>query len=184
MQFTSLFTILAVAMTTSALPSPNVAARGGGGGGTIASCNSIGNQVVCCDEILGCLISVGKTCDASAYCCETGQQVSLPAQSSQLLLQLLISFSFFFSFFATTNTSSPHRTASSTSRSFSASSSKQATSHQRTRNEVFNTRVAVVSADSSNNTTGRQQLRRIAIQHAGAGNRDTGARTHNLRGSN
>jgi hypothetical protein len=75
MQFTSLFTILAVAMTASALPS-EVAPRFG----DITSCSSQSANV-CCDGLASCLITaLGKNCEGSSYCCETGaQQVSRPA---------------------------------------------------------------------------------------------------------
>ncbi|KAH6640639.1 hypothetical protein F5144DRAFT_590072 [Chaetomium tenue] len=66
MQFTSLFTILAVAMTASALPS-EVAPRLGG----ITSCSSQSANV-CCNGLASCLVTVvGKNCDGSSYCCET-----------------------------------------------------------------------------------------------------------------
>jgi hypothetical protein len=65
MQFTSVFTLLAVAMTASALPSE--VARGN----NIASCNAA-SQNVCCNGLLNCVVQVaGKTCNTEAYCCET-----------------------------------------------------------------------------------------------------------------
>lgn len=66
MQFTSLFTMLAVAMTASALPS-EAAPRGN----NVGSCNSIA-QNTCCNGLLDCLITVvGETCKGEAYCCDT-----------------------------------------------------------------------------------------------------------------
>ncbi|KAH6851058.1 hypothetical protein B0I37DRAFT_429511 [Chaetomium sp. MPI-CAGE-AT-0009] len=66
MQFTSLFTILAVAMTASALPA-EVAPRLGG----ITSC-SAQSANVCCNGLASCLVTaLGKNCDGSSYCCET-----------------------------------------------------------------------------------------------------------------
>ena len=79
MQFTSLFTILAVAMTASALPS-EVAARAN----QIASCNSVA-QNTCCNGLLDCLITVvGETCKGEAYCCDTSGKtvVSTPGRPS------------------------------------------------------------------------------------------------------
>jgi hypothetical protein len=67
MQFTSLFTILAVAMTASALPS-EVAPRLGG----ITSCSSQSANVCCNGLAADCLVTLlGKNCDGSSYCCET-----------------------------------------------------------------------------------------------------------------
>ncbi|KAK4033921.1 hypothetical protein C8A01DRAFT_39617 [Parachaetomium inaequale] len=69
MQFTSLFTILAVAMTASALPS-DVVPRGGGGP-SITSC-STQSANVCCNGIASCLLNVAaKDCSADSYCCES-----------------------------------------------------------------------------------------------------------------
>ncbi|KAK4235376.1 hypothetical protein C8A03DRAFT_17878 [Achaetomium macrosporum] len=67
MQFTSIFSILAVAMTAAALPSAGVAPRTG----DVGSCNSQTSNV-CCDGVLGCVVTVlGKNCEGSSYCCET-----------------------------------------------------------------------------------------------------------------
>ena len=75
MQFTSLFTILAVAMTASALPS-EVAPRAN----QIGSCNSQ-TQNACCDGLAGCLVVIaGSACKGEAYCCDASgvAQVSTP----------------------------------------------------------------------------------------------------------
>jgi hypothetical protein len=68
MQFTSLFTILAVAMTASALPAEQVAPRAAN---QVASCNNVQSQV-CCDGVVGCTLNVlGTTCDGGSYCCDS-----------------------------------------------------------------------------------------------------------------
>ncbi|KAK3904908.1 hypothetical protein C8A05DRAFT_13260 [Staphylotrichum tortipilum] len=66
MQFSSLFTLLAVAMTASAVPSGH-----GGGSAEINACSSK-TANVCCGGLLGCVITlVGKECEGSSYCCDT-----------------------------------------------------------------------------------------------------------------
>jgi hypothetical protein len=79
MQYTSIFTILALAMTAAAAPSeklPRVQSN-------IASCNSA-TQNVCCNGVANCILTVaGKNCEGSAYCCDTdGVQVSITTTPS------------------------------------------------------------------------------------------------------
>ncbi|KAK3314597.1 hypothetical protein B0H66DRAFT_605544 [Apodospora peruviana] len=71
MQFSSIFTILAIAMTTAAAPA-EVEARNGGS----PSCNT-DQKAVCCNTIVGAvlcdvvnILSTG-TCSAGSYCCST-----------------------------------------------------------------------------------------------------------------
>ncbi|KAK4171134.1 hypothetical protein QBC36DRAFT_316078 [Triangularia setosa] len=83
MQFSSLITILTVAMTAAALPAADVAnnnvvvARtGGGGSGTpINECSQQNEKPLCCNttgilNILSCVIgAVGGTCSGAVKCC-------------------------------------------------------------------------------------------------------------------
>jgi hypothetical protein len=69
MQLSNLFTILAVAMTATALPAADkseaVAPR------TDSHCNN-NQKFVCCNGILGCAVSIlGLGCGGQSYCCET-----------------------------------------------------------------------------------------------------------------
>ncbi|KAK4118207.1 hypothetical protein N657DRAFT_685404 [Parathielavia appendiculata] len=71
MQYSSIFTILALAMTAIAAPSEKVV-RAGGGDTTIGSCNSSNSNVCCTSGLLGvlnCIAVLGKNCEGSAYCC-------------------------------------------------------------------------------------------------------------------
>ncbi len=69
MQFSSVFTILAVAMTASAIPSGG---KGGGGSTEINACSSKTANVCCGSTVLGCLITlIGKECAGESYCCDT-----------------------------------------------------------------------------------------------------------------
>lgn len=79
MQFSTVFTILAAAMTASALPSSHLLARGDDGDSTTCSSQS---TAVCCDGLAAnCAVTVlAKNCDNSAYCCESNAvQVSIPS---------------------------------------------------------------------------------------------------------
>ena len=73
MQFFTIFTVLAAAMTAAAAP--------GGGSPTVTSCTNV-QQNTCCTEglagVLTCLVSaLGGPCSGQAYCCETNNaQVS------------------------------------------------------------------------------------------------------------
>jgi hypothetical protein len=77
MQFSNIFTLLAVAMTATALPAADnsnaVAPRTGG------SCHTHQKQV-CCNGILTCLVTIlGASCSGKTYCCETSSgPVSIP----------------------------------------------------------------------------------------------------------
>jgi hypothetical protein len=74
MQFTTVFTILAAAMTAAAMPSSRLLARNGDDGDTNV-CSSE-STAVCCNGIASCLLNVAaKNCDNSAYCCEAGNDV-------------------------------------------------------------------------------------------------------------
>ncbi|KAK4131284.1 hypothetical protein BT67DRAFT_160468 [Trichocladium antarcticum] len=105
MQLSNLFTILALAMTATALPAAEgaVEARTGGGGGDgggndQSSCNN-NQQNVCCVNggLLGGLLNLSCTvslltgtgnCNGGTYCCETNTalvRVSLPCQRILLL---------------------------------------------------------------------------------------------------
>ncbi|KAL2132389.1 hypothetical protein VTI74DRAFT_3866 [Chaetomium olivicolor] len=73
MQFSTIFTVLAAAMTASAIPHANLAVRGGGNEVNVCSTKS---TQVCCNGVLQCLITaVGANCQADAYCCESGDAV-------------------------------------------------------------------------------------------------------------
>lgn len=73
MKFTTVASVLAMAATAIAAPA-DVEARGGGHGSG-GSC-SADTQQVCCNGILSCAVQVlGKNCDGSAYCCQTGAPV-------------------------------------------------------------------------------------------------------------
>ncbi|KAK0670025.1 hypothetical protein QBC41DRAFT_336342 [Cercophora samala] len=83
MQFSSIITILTVAMTAAALPAADVAnnnvvvARtGGGGGGTpIVACSQQNEKPLCCNttgilNVLSCVIgAIGGTCSGTVKCC-------------------------------------------------------------------------------------------------------------------
>ncbi|KAK4150618.1 hypothetical protein C8A00DRAFT_17884 [Chaetomidium leptoderma] len=83
MQLSAVFTILAVAMTASALPSEggHGSSEGGHGGApggdveaTLASCNSDSKNVCCNKGNLNCVVAaLGKNCEGSSYCCKTGE---------------------------------------------------------------------------------------------------------------
>ncbi len=77
MQFTTLVTVLAAAMTASA--SPALRARNDGGSGSSGGSCSTNEQPVCCDGVLGilaCAVSViGGTCNGNSYCCSTAAPV-------------------------------------------------------------------------------------------------------------
>ncbi|KAK4101161.1 hypothetical protein N658DRAFT_496453 [Parathielavia hyrcaniae] len=74
MQFSNIFTVLALAMTATALPAADVAARHDS-----KTCNNEQKSVCCNGGLLGgigCTVGVlsiltGDTCQGSAYCCET-----------------------------------------------------------------------------------------------------------------
>ncbi|KAK4139423.1 uncharacterized protein C8A04DRAFT_33105 [Dichotomopilus funicola] len=73
MQITSLFTLLAVAMTASALPSFETPARRGGGEGEKGADNQCTNETanVCCSGgILECVVNIAGPCNGQAYCCK------------------------------------------------------------------------------------------------------------------
>jgi hypothetical protein len=75
MQFTTVFTILAAAMTAAAIPSSRLLARNGDSSGDTNVCSSE-STAVCCNGIASCLVNVAaKNCDNSAYCCEAGNDV-------------------------------------------------------------------------------------------------------------
>lgn len=79
MQFTSIFTLLAVAMTAAALPSGDMVAARGGGGGETNICSSQTANVCCNGLALNCVLTgvLGQTCQGSSYCCaNTTPQVS------------------------------------------------------------------------------------------------------------
>ncbi|AEO71287.1 uncharacterized protein THITE_2123482 [Thermothielavioides terrestris NRRL 8126] len=68
MQFTSIFTVLAVAMTAAALPSAGTVAP------RVADNNYYSSETAntCCTGVANCVLQlVGETCSGSAYCCET-----------------------------------------------------------------------------------------------------------------
>lgn len=76
MQFSTIFTVLAVAMTASAAALPG---NGGGGDTSVVSCSSI-QQNTCCQKTDGllsvlditCSVNViGGNCNGQAYCCES-----------------------------------------------------------------------------------------------------------------
>ncbi|KAK4095704.1 hypothetical protein N658DRAFT_511838 [Parathielavia hyrcaniae] len=73
MQYSSIFTILALAMTATAAPSEK-AVRHGSSDDTIASCNS-STANVCCDGAANCILQIihvgTKSCTGTAYCCES-----------------------------------------------------------------------------------------------------------------
>lgn len=72
MQLTSLFTLLAVAMTASALPSletPTRRSEKGGGSGEGDTCTNETANVCCTGGILACLVNVAGPCTGSSYCC-------------------------------------------------------------------------------------------------------------------
>ncbi|KAK4204770.1 putative hydrophobin precursor [Triangularia verruculosa] len=89
MQFSSLITILTVAMTAAALPAADVAnnnvvvARTGGGGGTpVNECSVTNEKPVCCTGgLLGlidlsCLVAaVGGICSGNVKCCNVDKNV-------------------------------------------------------------------------------------------------------------
>ncbi|KXX74879.1 hypothetical protein MMYC01_202394 [Madurella mycetomatis] len=70
MQFTTIVSILAVAMTAAAAPS-------GGGGNTVNSCSNQQTQY-CCNGLLSCvsvdiiamLLGQNANCQGQSYCCE------------------------------------------------------------------------------------------------------------------
>lgn len=67
MQFSTIFTVLAAAMTATALP--NVARSGGD---ETAVCSSTHNNNVCCDGLLNCVLNVvAENCSNDAYCCKS-----------------------------------------------------------------------------------------------------------------
>ncbi|KAJ4306809.1 hypothetical protein N0V88_000177 [Collariella sp. IMI 366227] len=75
MQFSTIFTVLAAAMTASAFPKM-VMPRGGGGSNEVNVCSSTHNTAVCCNGVLDCVVNViASNCDQSAYCCESGDAV-------------------------------------------------------------------------------------------------------------
>ena len=101
MQFSNLFTILAVAMTATALPTAEEAdnvldPRGRGGNGNSATqCsgdNNGGRKTVCCTGDYSCIVAV-NTCSSgdSVWCCKTEQTVSFPAPFIDRQLGLLCS---------------------------------------------------------------------------------------------
>ncbi|AEO68359.1 9ef70d6f-cade-4268-ac66-eeb11ad2aab3 [Thermothielavioides terrestris] len=79
MQLTNLLPALAtLAMTAAALPTADnakanaVTARTDGGSGSGSSGCDNHQQAVCCNGILGCLVSLlGSNCAGSTYCCST-----------------------------------------------------------------------------------------------------------------
>ncbi|KAK3943600.1 hypothetical protein QBC46DRAFT_351473 [Diplogelasinospora grovesii] len=75
MQFSTIFTVLAVAMTATATPVENLVARNGGGGSTSTPSCSNNQKAVCCNSllgVLGCAVNIlGGSCSGTAYCCST-----------------------------------------------------------------------------------------------------------------
>lgn len=77
MQFSQLFTALAVAMTAAALPAgENVDKLAPRTEKPVPSCTN-NQQPVCCNGLLGnilCSVSIlGGTCEGSTYCCSTNE---------------------------------------------------------------------------------------------------------------
>jgi hypothetical protein len=65
MQYSSIFTILALAMAAAAAPSEKAVRTGGG------NCNSQ-TANTCCDGLLNCVVQIaGHNCDGTAWCCDT-----------------------------------------------------------------------------------------------------------------
>jgi hypothetical protein len=89
MQFSNLFTILALAMTATALPAAEeadniLAPRTGGGANQCSATNSGNRKTVCCNGFLNCVVAI-NTCnsDQSVWCCKNaGTPVSFPIRSS------------------------------------------------------------------------------------------------------
>ncbi|GAB1318033.1 hypothetical protein MFIFM68171_08243 [Madurella fahalii] len=73
MQLSNLVTVLAVAMTATALPSAGVVAPRTGHPVTETECINNNHKPVCCAGLLGsllCLINLlGDNCSANQYCC-------------------------------------------------------------------------------------------------------------------
>ncbi|KAF2493790.1 hypothetical protein BU16DRAFT_619016 [Lophium mytilinum] len=60
MKPSTVFSILSLALATSAAPNDG------------GSCNGGNNKQVCCTGVLNCVVQVlGSNCDASTYCCST-----------------------------------------------------------------------------------------------------------------
>ncbi|EGS23441.1 uncharacterized protein CTHT_0001330 [Thermochaetoides thermophila DSM 1495] len=79
MQFTTIFTVLALAFSAAAAPAP--AEKSSGGSTTITSCSNE-SKPVCCNksdgligvDVLGltCAVALlGGQCQGTSYCCET-----------------------------------------------------------------------------------------------------------------
>lgn len=76
MQYSTIFTVLAAAMTAAAMPSAPVDARTA----DTFICPATSSQV-CCNGVADCLVNVlAKNCENQAYCCESSPvQVSTPS---------------------------------------------------------------------------------------------------------
>lgn len=81
MQFSNVFTVLALAMTAAALPAVenvDVVARTNSNPNPPSTCNN-NQKNVCCNSvlgILGCAVNVlGGSCTGSSYCCTTDAPV-------------------------------------------------------------------------------------------------------------
>ena len=78
MQFSSIATILSVALAASAIPTEMEARTGGGGGGGKGkTCSNSNAKQVCCNGLLSCVVQVlGSGCTSGgAYCCTTDAPV-------------------------------------------------------------------------------------------------------------
>ncbi|CAG7561889.1 unnamed protein product [Fusarium equiseti] len=77
MQFSTLASVLTMAVAAIAAPADILEARtgGGSGGGNNAVCSAQNNQV-CCNGLLSCAVQVlGSNCNGNSYCCESDAPV-------------------------------------------------------------------------------------------------------------
>ncbi|KAH7179075.1 uncharacterized protein B0J16DRAFT_166450 [Fusarium flagelliforme] len=75
MQFSTLASVLTMAVAAIAAPADIEARTGGGNNGNNPVCTAQNNQV-CCNGILSCAVQVlGSNCNGDSYCCKSDAPV-------------------------------------------------------------------------------------------------------------
>ncbi|KAJ4015497.1 uncharacterized protein FIESC28_05354 [Fusarium coffeatum] len=73
MQFSTLASVLTMAVAAIAAPADTLEARTGGGNNAVCSAQ---NNQVCCNGLLSCAVQVlGSNCNGNSYCCKSDAPV-------------------------------------------------------------------------------------------------------------